>query len=470
MSKKIEIIKDIRVININNNGFGIAKNDEGKVYFIKEGVPGDLLEIKVLKKRRNYYNAKIEKIIEKSIYRIDPQCKHFYDCGGCKLQHIDYKYQIKLKQESIANNLKKIGKISIDKFSKIIPAKRNFNYRNKMEFGFTNNRWLNNNEILSKKKLNKNGVGLHVEKMWDKILDIDKCLLQDEPSNEIRNSLKEFAIKNKISFYDLKKNKGILRTMMIRTSSLNELMVLIQFYENDKPIIKNILKFLKSNFPEISSLLYCVNRKANDSIYDQEIICYSGKPYIKEKIKNLKFKISAKSFFQTNIEQTKKLYKIVEKFCDLNGNEIIYDLYSGTGSIGLYLSNKCKKIIGIESVPEAIKSAVENSKLNKINNSEFILGEIKNILNKSFVIEKGEPDIVVTDPPRNGMNPKVINQLLKISPAKIVYVSCNSATQARDLSLLKNKYKFMNSQAVDMFPHTNHVENVVLLKRKKIND
>ena len=470
MSKRNEIIKNIKVVSINNNGFGVAKNEEGKVYFIKEGVPGDLLEIKVLKKRRNYYNAKIEKIIEKSIYRIDPLCKHFYDCGGCKLQHIDYNYQIKFKQENIVNNLKKIGKISIDKFSKIIPAKKSFNYRNKMEFGFTNNRWLNNNEILSKKKLNKNGVGLHVQKMWDKILDIDKCLLQEEPSNQIRNSLKEFAIQNKVSFYDLKNNKGLLRTIMIRTSSLYEIMVLIQFYENDQQIIKKILKFLKSKFPEISSLLYCINRKANDSIYDQEIICYSGKPYIKEKIKNLKFKISAKSFFQTNIEQTKKLYKIVETFCDLNGNEIIYDLYSGTGSIGLYLSNKCKKIIGIESIPEAVKSAVENSKLNKINNSEFILGEIKNILNKSFVMAKGEPDIVVTDPPRNGMNPKVINQLLQISPIKIVYVSCNSATQARDLSLLKNDYKFINSQAIDMFPHTNHVENVVLLKRKKIND
>ena len=470
MSKRYEIIKNIKVISINNNGFGVAKNKEGKVYFIKEGVTGDLLEIKVLKKKRNYYNAKIEKINKKSIFRTDPLCKHFYDCGGCKLQHIDYNYQIKFKQENIINNFKKIGKVSIDKFSKIIPAKKSFKYRNKMEYSFTNNRWLNNKEILSKKKLDKNGIGLHIEKMWDKILNIDKCLLQDEPSNKIRNGLKEFAIKNKISFYDLKHKKGHLRTMMIRTSSLKETMVLIQFYENDMLKIKKVLKFLKSNFPEINSLLYCVNKKANDSIYDQKIICFSGKPYIEEKIKRLKFKISAKSFFQTNIEQTENLYKIIETFCNLNGNEIVYDLYSGTGSIGLYLSKKCKKIIGIETTPEAVRSAIENSKVNRIENSEFIIGEIRNVLQKNFVKKKGEPDIVITDPPRNGMHPKVIDQLIKISPNKIVYVSCNSSTQARDLSLLKNHYKFINSRAIDMFPHTNHVENVVLLKRKKIND
>ena len=257
---------------------------------------------------------------------------------------------------------------------------------------------------------------------------------------------------------------------MIRTSSLKETMVLIQFYENDMLIIEKVLKFLKSNFPEINSLLYCINKKANDSIYDQKIICFSGKPYIEEKIKRLKFKISAKSFFQTNIEQTENLYKIIETFCNLNGNEIVYDLYSGTGSIGIYLSKKCKKIIGIESIPEAVRSAIENSKVNRIENSEFIIGEIRNVLQKNFVKKKGEPDIVITDPPRNGMHPKVIDQLIKISPNKIVYVSCNSSTQARDLSLLKNHYKFINSRAIDMFPHTNHVENVVLLKRKKIND
>ncbi len=470
MSKRNDIIKEIKVIGINNDGFGVAKNKEGKVYFIKEGITGDLLEIKVLKKKRNYYNARIEKIIKKSIFRTNPLCEHFYDCGGCKLQHIDYNYQVKFKQENIINNLKKIGKISVEKFSKIIPAKNNIYYRNKMEYSFTNNRWLNKDEILSKIKLNKNGVGLHVEKMWDKILDINKCLLQDEQSNRIRNSLKEFAIINKVSFYDLKNKKGLLRTMMVRTSSLKEIMILIQFYENDIIIIEKVLKFLKSKFPEINSLLYCINKKANDSIYDQKIICFSGKPYIEEKIKNLKFKIFAKSFFQTNIEQTEKLYKIIESFCNLNGNEIVYDLYSGTGSIGLYLSNKCEKIIGIESIPEAVKSATENSKVNEIKNSEFILGEVRNVLQKNFVKKKGEPDVVITDPPRNGMHPKVIDQLIKISPNKIIYVSCNSATQARDLCLLKNHYKFINSRAIDMFPHTNHVENVVLLKRKKIND
>ena len=470
MSVKNDIIYKIKVVNINNNGLGIAKSEKGEVYFIKNGVPGDLLDIKITKKKRNYYHARIEKVIKKSNIRTNPFCDHFYQCGGCKLQHIKYNYQIKFKQENIINNFKKIGKISVEKFSKIIPAKNNINYRNKMEYSFTNNRWLNKNEILSKNKLNKNGVGLHVEKMWDKILDINKCFLQDEPSNKIRNGLKKFAINNKISFYDIKNKKGLLRTMMIRTSSLKEIMVLIQFYENNIIIIKKVLEFLKLSFPEINSLLYCINEKANDSIYDQEIICFSGKPYIEEKIKSLKFKISAKSFFQTNIEQTKKLYKIIESFCNLNGNEIVYDLYSGTGSIGLYLSNKCKKIIGIESVPEAVKSAIENSKINKIKNSEFILGEIKNVLQNNFIKEKVEPDIVITDPPRNGMHPKVINQLLKISPEKIVYVSCNSATQARDLSLLKSDYKFINSRAIDMFPHTNHVENVVLLMRKKIND
>ncbi len=468
MNKRNDIIRKIKVNNLNNNGLGVAKNENGEVYFIKQGVPGDLLDIKILRKKRNYYEAKINKIITKSNYRTTPICDHFDNCGGCKLQHIKYNSQIKFKDQNIKNNLIKIGKISVEKFSKIIAAKNKIKYRNKMEFSFTNNRWLNKDENLSGKKLEKNAVGLHVEKMWDKILDIKKCLLQEEPSNSIRNSLKKFAIQNKISFYDLRKKKGTLRTIMIRNSSNRDLMVLIQFYENNNTLIKKVLEYLKLSFPEISSLLYTINNKANDSIYDQKIICFSGKPFIQEKIENLTFRISAKSFFQTNLEQTKKLYKIVDSFTNLIGNEIVYDLYCGTGTIGLYLSKKCKKVIGIEAIPEAINSANKNAKINKIKNSKFVTGDMKNIFNDEFIKNTGKADVIITDPPRNGMHSKVIDQLIKLSPSKIVYVSCNSATQARDLSLLKNDFKFINSQAIDMFPHTNHVENVVLLERKNI--
>jgi 23S rRNA (uracil1939-C5)-methyltransferase len=465
MSKN-KLFESVEIFDIGSKGQTIAKSDEGIVLMVKNGVPGDIVDIKTYRKKKNYFLGNIVNYQSYSKYRVNPKCEHFGLCGGCKLQNISYDYQTKLKENKIKHSFNKIFKnVNINP---ILKCKDQFNYRNKLEFSFTDNKWLTNDEIKKNNDIDRRGIGFHKAGMWDKIVDIKQCHLQEEPSNKIRIALKEFAKNNNISFYNSRLKKGLLRTVTIRSSSLNQFMVLVQFFENNEKDISLVMNFLKDSSKEIYSLLYCINNKENDSIYDREIILYDGKNYIEEKIKDLIFKIYPKSFFQTNINQTIILYKIVEKFADLNGSEIVYDLYSGLGTISQFLAKKAKKVIGIESIEEAVNSAKESAIVNNINNVKFQTGDMKTIFTSNFIKKHGNPDIIITDPPRDGMHKDVIKEILKLKTKTIVYVSCNPATQLRDLEKLKEKYAILKVQPVDMFPHTDHVENVVLLKHKLI--
>ena len=456
-------LENIEVINTASKGKSIARHD-GRVIFINGAVPGDICNITVFKKRRKYWEARVDKIIKKSKYRIEPKCSHFGTCGGCKWQNMQYEAQLNFKQNEVLNNLSKIGGVTIDKYNKILGSEKIYNYRNKMEFTFSNKRWLTQEEILSNENItDKNALGFHVPGMFDKVIDINTCHLQDEPSNTIRNRIREFALNNKLSFFDLKKQEGLLRNLMIRISKIGEIMVLVQFFNDDSKKINLLMSFIKDSFSEITSLLYTINTKPNNTIYDQEIICYSGKNYIREKIENLTFKIGPKSFFQTNSEQAKLLYSSVRKLANIKNNDVVYDLYTGTGTIAQFISNNAKKVIGIDSVPEAIDAAMESAKDNNIRNCIFYSGDMKNIFSDEFILKNGKPDVIIADPPRDGMHKKVIEQLLKILAKRIIYVSCNPATQARDLAILKEKYNIKEIQSVDMFPHTHHVENILSL-------
>ena len=464
MSKN-KLFESVEIFDIGSRGQTIAKTDKGIVLMVKNGVPGDIVDIKTYRKKKNYYLGNIVNYHSYSKFRVDPKCEHFGLCGGCKLQNISYDYQTKLKEDKIKHSLNKIFQnVNINP---ILKCKDQFNYRNKLEFSFTDNKWLTNDEIKKKNNdIDRRGIGFHKAGMWDKVVDIKKCHLQKEPSNKIRIALKEFAKKNNISFYNTRLKKGLLRTVTIRSSSLNQFMVLVQFFENNKKDISLVMNFLKDSFKEIYSLLYCINNKENDSIYDREIILYNGKNYIEEKIKDLIFKIYPKSFFQTNIKQTLKLYKIIHEFSDLKGDEVVYDLYSGLGTITQFIAKDAKKVIGIESVEEAVISAKNSAKENNITNVDFEAGDMKKLFSSEFISRHGICDLIITDPPRDGMHKDVIKEIIKLKTPKIVYVSCNPSTQCRDLELLKDTYDITKVQPVDMFPHTDHVENIVLLELK----
>ena len=461
-----KIFERIKVTDAAAKGKSIATAPDGKVIFITNAVPGDVVDIQTFKKRKAYYEGKAINFHEYSDKRTDPKCEYFGTCGGCKWQFMDYPYQLEYKENEVVNNLKRIGHLDIPEVTPILGCKDNYFYRNKMEFSFSANRWITDAEVKEGKDIkNRNGLGFHIPGMWDKILDINKCWLQKEPSNAIRNSIRDFAIENNISFYNPRTKEGLLRTLMIRTSSTNELMVVLQFFENHPEHIKLILDFLSQRFPELTSLQYIINSKANDTIYDQEIFCFKGRDYIYEEMEGLKFKINAKSFYQTNSEQAYELYKIVRNFAGLTGKELVYDLYTGTGTIAQFISKKAKKVVGIEAVPDAITAAKENARTNHVDNVDFFVGDMKNIFNDNFINTHGKPEVLITDPPRDGMHKDVVKQILNIAPQRVVYVSCNSATQARDLALMKEHYHIVKSQAVDMFPQTHHVENVVLLEK-----
>ena len=448
-------------------GKSIAKAPDGRVIFISNAVPGDVVDIQTMKQRKAYYEGKAIKIHEYSPKRTEPVCKHFGTCGGCKWQNMHYDYQLEYKQREVVNNLQRLGKIDLPDITPISGSKDIYFYRNKMEFSFSDSKWLTLKQIQSDEIIeDRNALGFHIPGMWDKILDIDKCHLQRDPSNAIRNSVKEFATKNNIPFFNARNQEGLLRTLMIRTSSTGELMVLVQFFEDAEAQRKLVLEYLKETFPEITSLLYVINEKGNDTIYDQDVVCYAGRDHIFEEMEGLKFKINAKSFYQTNSEQAYELYKITRDFAELKGDETVFDLYTGTGTIAQFVAKKAKKVIGVEAVPDAIIAAKENAQLNEIENVEFYVGDMKNVFNDAFIGQHGQPDVVITDPPRDGMHKDVVTQLIKIKADRIVYVSCNSATQARDLALLDPYYKVERVQPVDMFPQTHHVENVVLLKLK----
>lgn len=461
------VFENVEILDAGAKGVSVAKAPDGKIILIPNVVPGDVVDVQTLKKRKAYYEGKAIAFHEFSEHRTEPVCEHFGACGGCKWQNMDYSQQLVYKNQEVYNNLKRIGKMELPEFEPILGSEKTLFYRNKMEFSFSNARWLTEEEIKSSDELIKeNALGFHIPRMWDKILDIKKCHLQQDPSNDIRNEVRRFANENNLSFFNPRDNEGLLRTLMIRTTSTGEVMVLIQFYYDNKQERELLLNFLAERFPEITSLQYVINGKANDTIYDQDVVLFKGRDYILEEMEGLQFSINAKSFYQTNSEQAYELYKITRDFAGLTGNELVYDLYTGTGTIAQFVSKNAKKVIGVEAVPEAIADAKLNAERNDITNCEFFVGDMKNVFNDEFIATHGHPDVIITDPPRDGMHKDVVAQILKIAPKRVVYVSCNSATQARDLALMDEDYKVIKVRPVDMFPQTHHVENVVLLEKR----
>lgn len=462
-----QIFENVEVVDAAAKGKTIGKAPDGRVIFLTNTVPGDVVDVQTTKKRKAYFEGVATKFHSLSNKRVEPVCQHFGVCGGCKWQDMGYEHQLFYKQKEVENNLKRIGHLDLPAISPILGSEKQYFYRNKMEFSFSDSRWLTLDEIQSNEQIeDKNALGFHIPGMWDKILDIKKCHLQQDPSNAIRLETKKFATDHDLSFFNPRNQFGLLRTLMIRTASTGEIMVLVQFFEDELEKRELLMNHLSKTFPEITSLLYVVNPKQNDTIYDQEVICFSGRDHIFEEMEGLKFKIDAKSFYQTNSAQAYQLYKITRNFADLKGNELVYDLYTGTGTIAQFVSKNAKKVIGIESVPEAIMDAKANAERNAIENVEFYVGDMKNVFNEKFIATHGVPDVIITDPPRDGMHKDVVQQILNIAPDKVVYVSCNSATQARDLELMKELYAVAKVQPVDMFPQTHHVENVVLLEKK----
>lgn len=465
-NKKKPFYEKVKIEDIGAEGKALARVGD-VVVFTKLVIPGDVVDIQVTKKRKKFQEGFVTKIHEYSKDRVIEFCEHFGTCGGCKWQMLPYQKQLYYKEKQVGDQLKRIGKLDLPEITPIIGSKNETFYRNKLEFTFSNKRWLTIDEIKSEKVIrNQDSLGFHVPGMFDKIINIEKCWLQSEPSNKIRNFVYSYAIQHKLDFFDIREQKGFLRTLIIRTSSTGETMVILSFFKEDFEERTNLLKAMQKEFPEITSLLFVINNKGNDTITDQKIEIFSGREYIFEEMEGLKFKIGPKSFYQTNSAQAYNLYKVAREFACLKGNEIVYDLYTGTGTIANFIAQNTKKVIGIEYVPEAIEDAKENAQLNKIENTSFFAGDMKLVLNENFIAEQGKPDVIITDPPRAGMHADVVQTILKILPEKIVYVSCNPATQARDLALLSDSYEAVKIQPVDMFPHTHHVENVVLLERK----
>lgn len=469
MRKKKEnlLFEKLEITGAGAKGKSIAKAPDGKVIFINNAVPGDVVDIQTTKKKRSFYEGTAVSFHKYSSRRVEPVCQHFGTCGGCKWQFMGYEHQLFFKQQEVENNLRRIGKVELPPIIPILGSDDIYFYRNKMEFSFSDSRWLTHDEIKSDRDINdKNALGFHIPGMWDKILDIKKCHLQQDPSNAIRNYVKQFAIDNDISFFNTREQYGLLRTLMIRTSSNGEIMVVVQFFAEHKEKRELLLDNIAHTFPEITSLQYVINNKGNDTIYDQEVITYKGRDHIFEEMEGLKFKINAKSFYQTNSKQAYELYKITRDFAQLEGHELVYDLYTGTGTIAQFISRYAKRVIGIEAVPVAIEDARENAERNNIGNTEFYAGDMKKVFTNEFIEQHGRPDVIITDPPRDGMHRDVIEQIIGILPQRIVYVSCNSATQARDLEILDKHYKVTRVRPVDMFPQTFHVENVVCLERR----
>jgi len=464
--KKNIVLEHVSITGTAAKGKALAKHEDGRVIFIKEGVPGDLVDLRVVKKRKNYFEAEIIKLHKGAPNRITPVCSHFGVCGGCKWQHMTYELQLEQKQQEVVDNLERIAKVNVEQFLTIKGAEETFFYRNKMEYSFSDSRWLTQDEINSEETFNRNALGFHVPGKWDKIVQIDKCHLQEDIANNIRNFCKQEGELQQLNFFNPRNQSGHLRTLMIRNSSKGELMVLVQFFKASQDEINTYMQAIAAEFPQIKSLLYTVNSKANDTIYDQEINCFKGESFIFEEMEGLEFRIDAKSFYQTNSKQAYELYKIIRSFADLKGDEVVYDLYTGTGTIALFLAAQAKEVVGVESVPQAILNAEWNAKHNEVTNVSFETGDMKKVFNDNFIARHGAADVVITDPPRDGMHSDVVHQLIKLSAPKVVYVSCNSATQARDLALLDPYYKVIKSQAVDMFPQTHHIENVVLLEKR----
>lgn len=467
--KELPLLEKVTISDVAAEGKALAKVND-LVVFVPYVVPGDVVDLQVKRKKNHYAEAVAVKFYEKSPLRVEPFCQHYGVCGGCKWQCLSYEEQIKYKQKQVFDNLTRIGKIELPEFMPILGSKKTVFYRNKLEFTFSNKRWLTEDEVKQDVKYEQmNAVGFHIPGAFDKVLAIDKCWLQDDISNRIRNAIRDYAYEHDYAFFNLRTQEGMLRNMMVRTLSTGELMVLLQCKitnEGELAKMKELLQYVADSFPEITSLLYVINNKCNDTIGDLDVEVFKGKDHIFEVMENLRFKIGPKSFYQTNSEQAYELYKVARTFAGLTGEELVYDLYTGTGTIANFVARQAKKVVGIEYVPEAIEDAKVNSEINGITNTLFYAGDMKDILTQDFINEHGRPDVIITDPPRAGMHNDVIDVILFAEPKRIVYVSCNPATQARDLQLLDVKYKVTAVQPVDMFPHTHHVENVVLLEKR----
>ena len=465
--KDLPLLERVRITDIGTEGNALARVDN-IVVFVPMLIPGDVVDIRVIKKRKKYLEGRVVKFHEYSADRIDPRCSHFGVCGGCKWQHLPYHLQLKYKENQVKDNLTRIGKVELPEINHIIGSSEEFLYRNKLEFTFSNKRWLTREEVDSGTNFEKeDALGFHIPGLFDKVLDIKKCHLQPEPSNSIRNAVREYACKNNLQFFDLREQKGFLRNLVIRNSLEGNVMVITVFFHDDIEKRTGLLDFIGSEFPQITSLLYVINSKRNDSLNDQNPMLYKGDNHLVEEMDGLKFRIGPKSFYQTNTKQALQLYRVVKDFAGLSGKEIVYDLYTGTGTIANFIAGSAGKVIGIEYVDEAIKDAKINSEINYIRNTYFFTGDIKDVLSEQFFKDNGKPDVIITDPPRSGMHEDIVRTLAAAAPDKIIYVSCNPSTQARDILLLSEAYQVTRVQPVDMFPHTHHVENVVLLERKQ---
>lgn len=467
--KELPLLEKVTITDVAAEGKALAKVND-LVIFVPYVVPGDVVDLQIKRKKNHYAEAVAVKFHEYSPERAEPFCQYYGVCGGCKWQCLSYENQIKYKQKQVFDNLTRIGKVELPEFMPILGSEKTRFYRNKLEFTFSNKRWLTEEEVKQDVKYDQmNAVGFHIPGAFDKVLAIEKCWLQDDISNQIRNAIRDYAYAHELEFFNLRTQEGMLRNMMVRTSSTGELMVLLQCkIVNDTQLaqMKELLQYVGDTFPQITSLLYVINNKCNDTIGDLDVEVFKGNDHIYEEMEGLRFKVGPKSFYQTNSEQAYNLYKVARDFAGLTGNELVYDLYTGTGTIANFVARRARKVVGIEYVPEAIEDAKVNSQINGIENTLFYAGDMKDILTQDFINEHGRPDVIITDPPRAGMHNDVIDVLLFAEPRRIVYVSCNPATQARDLQLLDAKYKVTAVQPVDMFPHTHHVENVVLLEKR----
>lgn len=467
MSRKMKnkVVQNLLIERIAAEGKCVAHHD-GKVVFVQQAAPGDVVDIRVTRGKSSFLEGEIIHYHEYSKDRVEPFCQHFGTCGGCKWQHINYELQATYKRQQVLDQFTRIAKVDIPEVLPIIGSKQTQYYRNKLDFTFSDSRWLTREEINSGESFERNALGFHIPKMFDKIIDIEHCYLQGGISNDVRNELRKFALANNLSFYNIRNQVGLLRNLIIRSTSTGETMVIVQFGADQPDDIALVMEFLHKQFPEITSLLYIINLKKNETFHDLEVVTFAGKDYIEEEMEGLKFRIGPKSFYQTNSAQAYELYKVTRDFAELSGNEVVYDLYTGTGTIANFVAKQAKQVIGIEYVEAAIEDAKLNSQVNGIDNTLFYAGDMKDMLNEDFISKHAKPDVIITDPPRAGMHEDVVHMLLALEAPKIVYVSCNPATQARDIALLAEKYTVDKIQPVDMFPQTYHVENVVRLSLK----
>ena len=464
--KELPVVENFEITGVAAEGKSLGRWND-LVVFVPYGAPGDIIDLKITRKKHSFAEGSIVRMVKPSEMRVEPFCEHFGLCGGCKWQHLPYEFQLQCKQQQVVDALERIAKVKIPEINPILGSLQTQHYRNKLEFTFSNKNWLTREQLESGEEFDRDALGFHIPGSFDKVLNINKCWLQDSISDDIRLFVRNHAKEKGYSFYDIRNNEGFMRMIMVRVASTGEIMLVVVFSEPNQTAIDDVMGAIKEKFPQITSLMYVVNLKVNDNIADQEIILFSGRDYIEEEMEGLKFRIGPKSFYQTNSKQAYELYKVARRMAKLTGNELVYDLYTGTGTIANFVSRQARKVIGIEYVPEAIEDAKLNSRVNGIDNTLFYAGDMKDVLTDAFVAEHGRPEVMIVDPPRAGMHEDVVNVILNAEPDRIVYVSCNPATQARDLAMLDVKYRVVEIQPVDMFPHTHHVENVVGLELKK---